>query len=80
MKFIKFLLIENRKTFQFKNSPKFCTLHGNIIVSPITALYKCPRDKNFGNTVALVSGVTKPSVTLLPKPIKRNEKEKKNDY
>lgn len=31
--------------------PKFWTLHGNSIVSPTMALYKCPLDTNFGTTV-----------------------------
>lgn len=28
--------------------PKSCVIHGKTIVSPITALYDCPLDINFG--------------------------------
>jgi hypothetical protein len=31
--------------------PKSLTLHGNVIVSPITALYKWPLVINFGTAV-----------------------------
>jgi len=33
--------------------PKSLTLHGKMIVSPITALYKCPRVINLGAGVGL---------------------------
>jgi hypothetical protein len=36
------------------NSPKSFTLHGKMIVSPITALYKCPFVMNFGTGVGPV--------------------------
>lgn len=31
--------------------PKSFTLHGSVIVSPITALYRCPLVMNFGIAV-----------------------------
>lgn len=36
------------------NLPKFFTAHGSTIVSPITALYKCPLVMNFGGGVGPV--------------------------
>lgn len=46
--------------------PRFCTLHGKIIVSPIIALYNCPLDRNLGETVDVSKSIVEinPSVKL----------------
>lgn len=58
------------------DSPKSFTLHGKMIVSPITALYKCPFVMNFGGGVGMSLGVYIPALLLWHNPVMIMKKKK----
>jgi hypothetical protein len=67
---IKLLLIHFAPVFRFY-LPKFSTSQGNVKVSPTTALYVCPCERNLACDVDDVV-----ASDLLPTAWKKREKEK----